>query len=273
MPATSIEINQQPLAVSREIALPIIALGSGITVAAVLRILHNVAIVTYASCPRSDFVQSSRWCQSLPNSVNLRPDNFQSILEVLPLPKAVLLPCSDDWLRAVADLPADLAERFPSSVAGPSVEKIIDKFRFSQLLDSLRIPHPHTCVIESIDQLEEIKNIEGAILKPLSSVEFSTRYGVKGYIVESREQALQFLQKLDLPILIQEFVPGPPETGYFLDGFRDRTGHIRALFARRRMRMYPPKISAVPRPIHVRMRRYCFQGARSSLRTTSSYFL
>jgi predicted ATP-grasp superfamily ATP-dependent carboligase len=83
---------------------------------------------------------------------------------------------------------------------------------------------------------------EGAILKPLSSVDFASRHGVKGYLVENRRQAFDLIDQLELPIMLQEFIPGPPDSGYFLDGFRDRTGRITALFGRRRLRMYPQKL-------------------------------
>jgi predicted ATP-grasp superfamily ATP-dependent carboligase len=83
---------------------------------------------------------------------------------------------------------------------------------------------------------------EGAILKPLSSVDFAGRHGVKGYFVENRQQAVEALKIIDPPIMLQEFIPGPPTAGYFLDGFRDRSGRITALFARRRLRMYPAKL-------------------------------
>ena len=39
--------------------------------------------------------------------------------------------------------------------------------------------------------------------------------------------------------MLQEYVPGPPTAHYFVDGFVDRTGVVRALFARRRIRMFP----------------------------------
>jgi predicted ATP-grasp superfamily ATP-dependent carboligase len=119
---------------------------------------------------------------------------------------------------------------------------MVDKWKFSQLLRSLRIPHPQTRILSSPTEFDEITGVEGAILKPLSSVEFAVKYGVKGYIAESREQSRLLLRGLEFPILVQEFVPGPPEAGYFLEGFRDRKGEIKGLFARRRLRMFPPML-------------------------------
>ena len=41
-------------------------------------------------------------------------------------------------------------------------------------------------------------------------------------------------------MVLQEYIPGPPTNHYFIDGFIDRTGVVRALFARQRLRMSPP---------------------------------
>jgi predicted ATP-grasp superfamily ATP-dependent carboligase len=47
---------------------------------------------------------------------------------------------------------------------------------------------------------------------------------------------------LEFPILLQEFIPGPPDAGYFLEGFVDRRGQMSALVGRRRLRMYPASV-------------------------------
>jgi predicted ATP-grasp superfamily ATP-dependent carboligase len=225
-------------------APPVIALGGGITMAGVMSVLRRCGIQFYALCPESDFVRSSRWYRPLElQHADPRPEQLEAILETLSLPDAVLLPCSDDWLRAVAALPSRIAARFPSSTPGlHNVETMVDKWKFSQLLSSLRIPHPQTRILSSAAEFDQLADVEGAILKPLSSVEFAAKYGVKGYIAETREQARSLLPRLEFPILVQEFIPGPPDAGYFLDGFRDRKGEIKALFARRRLRMFPPRL-------------------------------
>jgi len=41
-------------------------------------------------------------------------------------------------------------------------------------------------------------------------------------------------------MMLQEYIPGPPSNHYFIDGFVDRFGVVRALFARQRLRMSPP---------------------------------
>jgi predicted ATP-grasp superfamily ATP-dependent carboligase len=225
--------------------LPVLALGGGITLAAVLNVLRQRGLPYYALCAPSDFVSRSRWYRPLPTALaSPGPADLAPFLDSLELESAVLLPCSDDWLRAVAALPEALAKRFPSSLSRPSVDVLTDKWRFARLLDRLGVPHPRTALISSRERLLALPDslFQGAILKPLYSVDFASKYGVKGYLVENRQQAVEILAKIEFPIMLQEFIPGPPTTGYFLDGFRDRRGRITALFARQRLRMHPAKL-------------------------------
>jgi D-aspartate ligase len=241
-------------------APPVLALGGGITLAAVLNILHRNGLPYYALCPPGDFVRLSRWYRPLTTRL-LRPapSDLEHLLTTLELESAFLLPCSDDWLRAVAQLPASLADRFPSNTPWSCVDVLTDKWRFAELLRRLDIPHPRTQLITSQEALSSAPDscFEGAILKPLSSVTFSGRYGVKGYVVQNRREADQFLRQVDLPIMLQELIPGPPTAGYFLDGYRDRTGRVAALLGRQRLRMHPAQlgnstlVESVPlRPLH-----------------------
>ena len=236
-PYVSANVRPQPL--------PVIALGGGVTLTAALNVLRQSEIPSYALCPQTDFVQHSRWYRALPTALpNPGPNDLQVLLESLEIESAVLLPCSDDWLRAVATLPASLARRFPSSTSRSCVELLTDKWRFAALLERFGVPRPRTQLISSREQFDHLpdSHFAGAILKPLSSVDFACRHGVKGYLVGNRREAANLVNQLELPIMLQEFIPGPPHAGYFLDGFRDRTGRITALFGRQRLRMYPQKL-------------------------------
>jgi predicted ATP-grasp superfamily ATP-dependent carboligase len=221
-------------------------LGGGITAAAVLALLARADVPTYTVAPVADFVRKSRWYRSLPAS---KPepsvDNTEKFLRQLPLERAVLMPCSDDWALAVAALPDDLKLRFPCS--GPSFEttsSFIDKWQFAQTLEREGIPHPHTQLIRSFTELSDLPKdrFTSAILKPLSSVEFARKHGVKGFVVGSQDEALRAMTKAEFPIMLQEFIPGAPSSGYFLDGFVERSGRVSGLLARRRLRMSPPKL-------------------------------
>ena len=226
------------------------------TVAAVLTLLAQAGIRSYTVCSPSDFVRRSRWYRKLPSASTPSSDNLAELLEKLPMERAILMPCSDDWLSAVAALPPSLAARFPSS--GPlssTIKVLVDKWSFAQLLDQQAVPHPRTHLIDSLAHLAKLPadEFQGAILKPLCSVDFSSKYGVKGFVVESQNEALRIMADLEFPIMLQEFIPGPPTNGYFLDGFVDRDARVCGLLARQRLRMSPPKLGNSTLMVSVRL--------------------
>jgi len=225
---------------------PIIAIGGGVTLVAVLQVLHRAKIAAYAVCPEGDFAVHSRFYRPPPGWFPyLAPRDLPRLLTNLSFESAVLLPCSDDWLSAVADLPEGLASRFPSSLAAAAVlEAFVNKWHFAQILQREKLPHPKTQLITSTKQTDSMPNedFQGRLLKPLCSEDFSRKYGVKGFLVDSRAEVVHSMKRLSFPILLQEFIPGPATAHYFLDGFIDRQGRTCALFARRRLRMSPPKL-------------------------------
>lgn len=225
--------------------LPVIALGEGITLAQVLNLLADAGIPRYVVCPESDSLRYSRWYRELPHTTTLTPASLADDLDQLPIERAVLLPCSDDWTQAVGRLPADLARRFPSSTPTvDAIESLVNKWRFAQVLQREGLPHPRTRLVTSYEELGSLPDSEfrSSLLKPLFSSIFSAKHRAKGYMPEAQEDALQFMANKEFPIMLQEFIPGPPTAAYMLDGFIDRNGRICGMVARRRLRQFPPQL-------------------------------
>src|SRR5215467_1323563 len=185
------------------IAPPVIAMGSGVTLTAVLRLLHRSGIPAFAVSTPNDFSNHSRWYRVLPGGEQLRPSGLKGWLDHLDLDGAVLLPCADDWVAATAALPDETARRFPSSVASLKViETLVNKWKFARLLQQERLPHPDTRLLNSLEEMESLpeRAFQQYILKPLSSVAFSQKYGVKGFMIRTREDARQAMQHVPFPI-------------------------------------------------------------------------
>ena len=225
-------------------SIPALVFGVGVTLTGVLRILGQAGVRVYAVCDRADIATRSRWYEPPPggDTSTVAPEDLADFLRTCELPRAVLIPCSDDWARAVASLPPALANKFKSSCPSADViDTLVDKWKFSCLLDEVGIPHPRTQLVHSAELLQQLPELafRGSFLKPLSSAEFARKHGVKGFTVGSRTEALSLLGVLDLPVMLQEYIPGPPTAHYFVEGFRDRTGEICGLLARQRLRMFP----------------------------------
>lgn len=224
----------------------VLALGSGITVLGVLRTLSkaNADVFTLPDIDR--FTRLSRWYKASPNGLaGMKPDTLAQSLESLPVP-TVLMPCSDLWVRTVAALPADVRQRYPASIAPlKALDLLVDKARFGAALDRLQLPHPVTRLMKSVEDLEVFSDdvLESSFLKPVHSQQFFARFGVKAFRIGDRSNAQDRLRECveaGFQMVLQEYIPGPPTNHYFIDGFIDRNSVVRAMFARRRLRMSPP---------------------------------
>ena len=158
----------------------------------------------------------------------------------------VLIPPTDEWALAVARLPAELAARFPSSLAPlDSLEALIDKGRFATVLKELGVPHPRTVRLGAEDSPDRLpaEAFANAFLKPCNSMAFRRRFGVKGLHFKTPAEAMARaadVREAGLEALLQEYVPGPPSHHFMVEGFVDRTGRVCGRFVRQRLRMHPP---------------------------------
>lgn len=226
---------------------PVLILGTGVTALGVQRSLAQRRIPFYTLGHADHLLGRSRFTRPPPSSWGLpTEDGLDAWLSTLDLERAVLFPCSDSSCTEVSALPAELAKRFVSSVPGvETLVKLVDKAAFRRTMAELDVPHPMTVRGDEMGSLERLprERLEHFFLKPRDSQRFFSRYGVKGVRVPSLEAASDELTRLNIPaeeMLMQEYIPGPPSHHYFIDGFLDRSGTYRSVFARQRLRMAPP---------------------------------
>ena len=58
--------------------------------------------------------------------------------------------------------------------------------------------------------------------------------------IEEARRRLREIIAAGMSVVLQEYIPGPCSEHHFVDGYVDRAGRVKALFARRRLRIYPP---------------------------------
>lgn len=229
-------------------SVPALVFGVGVTALAAVRALGRCGIPTHFVTDHPGVIAHSRWFRRPPESAGIchDPSELPRYLESLPFERAVLMPCSDGWARAVAGLEAPLSGRFPASVPRADViDALVDKGNLARLLDDAGVPHPRTVRADSVESLESLPDaaFEGAFLKPCDSERFMARYGVKALRATDRADAMRLASDAlrdGCAVLLQEYIPGSSSAHYFVDGFIDSRGRVCGLFARRRLRMYPP---------------------------------
>lgn len=225
--------------------------GAHITGLAVLRALGRAGIPAFVAGGGTSLVARSRWYRPAPGPPPPEEPSAAPLaeyLERLPHARAVLFPCSDTWAAAVAALPPDVAERFPGvAPSAHAVDTLTRKDRFAVAARRLCVAIPRTLPVWGPEDLEALSDDElpHFFLKPIDSQHFTARFGLKGLPLGTRAEAAAHITRLaaeDVPMVLQEFIPGPATAHVFLDGYVDRHGDIRGCLARRRLRMNPPEL-------------------------------
>ncbi|MGH7655328.1 MAG: hypothetical protein ACREN6_11765 [Gemmatimonadaceae bacterium] len=227
---------------------PVLVFGSGLTTLGTIRLLASAGLKPFVVSDTPGMVAKSRWYRPAPRSTSSENprDNLPAWLDGLPLQRAILLACSDEWALRVARCADAFRERFPTSIASPAVlETLIDKSRLATVLTELGLPQPRTTPLDLSTKLADIPDsaLAGVFIKPRESTPFFRRFQVKGFHVTSRAdlgQRLEELAKLGIAVELQEYIPGPPTNYFYVEGFIDRSGQMPALFTRQRLRMDPP---------------------------------
>jgi predicted ATP-grasp superfamily ATP-dependent carboligase len=228
-------------------AQPVLVFGAWHTVLGAIRCLRRAGYAPLVATDPGQMVRRSRFFRAAPPSRHgADPQrDLAAYLKGLPFERAVLLPCSDEWTHAISRIPPELSDRFPASVAQPSVlERLVDKWHLAEAMRDAGLPHPRTVSLNASTNPADIPDeiLCGAFIKPRDSSRFQREFGVKAFHVSSRVQLaerLAIIAPTGMKVELQEYIPGPASNHYFVDGFVDRMGRPTGLFARRRLRMYP----------------------------------
>ena len=97
------------------------------------------------------------------------------------------------------------------------------------------MPHPRTLNPADVE-LTDVAAILGfpLFIRPVQSLPFFTRFGRKGFTAHTLQELRQYLhvaEQHQMPVLLQEIIPGPGEYGYSMRGYLDRRFQVMALMA------------------------------------------
>ena len=225
--------------------VPAIVVGQTVTALGTLRSLARVGIDAFTVTEPDEIVRRSRWYKPIPGYENLRPEELKNWLPNLDIERAVLFPCSDHAVWQASMIAESTEEQISMSVAPTrTLETLVDKGKFATVLEQIDVPRPRTWILDDGRIPESVPEhiFSNAFLKPVDSQSFIKQFGVKAKRVESGNEAATELQRINdhgYSVLLQEYIPGPANRHFFVDGFVDRHHAVKALFARQRLRMHP----------------------------------
>jgi predicted ATP-grasp superfamily ATP-dependent carboligase len=251
--AASAVVAMNPVALDEASArLPVVVLSGGVTALGVMRAFGRRGITTYVHPDTPEYIRHSRWYRPLPTGKHTQyggPHSAVSLRDALErsgIEQAFLCACSDDWNRAVAELAGLSGDRFLSVVPTPAaLDQLQDKGHLAALLQRVGVPMPLTRLVRGEDDVADLPQSSETFyfLKPTDSQRFLAQFGTKGMRVPTPADARRRLREVvaaGLSVVLQEYIPGSSAEHYFIDGYISRSGEAMALFARRRLRIYPP---------------------------------
>jgi D-aspartate ligase len=157
--------------------------------------------------------------------------------------KAVLFPCLDEWVFAVARHASELGEYFILPFSDhETVERILDKNLLYRKCEERGIPIPRTFYVGEQSPEQIAREISyPCIVKPALQREFTNEFGEKVLRAETREDFLALCERAaHHPLLAQEIVGTGVDSFYSLCSYIGRDGQAKGVFVGRKLEQYPP---------------------------------
>ena len=228
--------------------IPALVFGGGSTTGlGAIRSLGRAGVPVYYMDEKKSEAVYSKYCKKyfIFPKIGHNKDELKKVLLKLQnvLGDAVLFPASDSYAIYLSDLIDELNGYYLPAPKKEVIEILINKRRFYESLMK-KIPHPTTYFPENLEGVKRIsKDISYPIfIKPYFSQPFSERFHKKGFVANSERELLEYfalMRRVEVHVMIQEIILGPPTDHIFLDGYADRDSNPKAFFARRRLRMWP----------------------------------
>lgn len=203
----------------------------------VIRALGMMKIpITAVHYNKSDIGFLSRYVKSSvhsPNPVTKKKEFIEFLLELgKKKNKPLLIPANDETLVAVAEHKRELDKVYIVGCTDyETVRKFINKEETYWIAEEINIPVPKSFYIDSLEQLENIKDKFSfpILIKPSNSHLYVKKFGRKMTLVSTMaelEYHLEAAWKNNLSVMIQEYIPGEETKGYNFNSYRFSDGTI-----------------------------------------------
>lgn len=157
--------------------------------------------------------------------------------------KAMLVPCLDEWVFAVARNRAELEEFFVLPFSDLEIiDRILDKNLLYHKCEERGIPIPRTFYVGEQTPDEIASQIEfPCIVKPALQREFTNEFGEKVFRANDRREFLDLCGRASHhSLLAQEIVGAGTDSFYSLCSYVGRDRQPKGLFVGRKLEQYPP---------------------------------
>jgi D-aspartate ligase len=198
---------------------------------------------------------------------------IQALLDIGPrFHGSVLFPMFDSTLVACSRHKESLSEHYRVAAEDWEVTRVyLEKARTAKLAASLDIPRPLTTAVGSAEDAQKCaERLQPPyIVKPDRTHEFQAEFGSKMFAVETFDDlqiAMRRCLDADIPVMVQEFIPGVPSDGAVYAGYFDN-GEPLAETTHEKVRDGPP-VYGSPRVVISRHIPEIVDPARQLMRAT-----
>ncbi|MDK2979981.1 MAG: D-aspartate ligase [Chloroflexota bacterium] len=156
--------------------------------------------------------------------------------------KGVLFLTDDNYLKALSQNKAALEPYYHFTFPDYDVlEPLMDKRRQYRLADELGIATPRSLQVEKVEDLSKwAKDAYPVLVKGVSGKDFYHHYHKQVLVFQTQAELEAMLaDKPDIPVLLQELIPGGEENLYTAGIYMNEAGEAKAVFTGRKLRQYP----------------------------------
>ena len=209
---------------------------------------HGVPVVYLDSEPRS-MVRHSRYIRQRLPCPSPSESEAQFVAALLAFGsqvdrKMVIIPTSDSAVLSLAKHRSELERFYHLPVPSfETVNRLVNKKLFYQMLAEMGIPHPRTCFPRSLTELASMAREMDCpyMIKPALSHRFQAEFRKKCFVVNSARDldgAVRGLENRNLEVMLQEIVPGKRVFTYL--AYLDRSSEPLAVCGWEKVRNSPP---------------------------------
>lgn len=166
---------------------------------------------------------------------------------------------SDDWMDLIGEHEQDFRQKaFIPQSPWRKLSSLYNKKYLYRIAERYGIPYPKTKEFDTLSKFDinDLNLTPPFIVKPQETVaqNILNEKGIHSYHrtqkFETAEEMMEWVRllrdnEIDLPILIQEFIPGSAETLYTLTSYSDENGDMLAGSVGHKLRQFPPEAGRI----------------------------
>lgn len=226
---------------------PALVIGSGVNALGVIRNLGKEKIQVYCVSDNKGEATYSKYCKGYFIVPKIEKNQEKTIEFINRFSahmkcKVVVFPTSDVSILNLAAARKEINKNVIVPCKLEIINNIINKIDFYKSLKKENVPHPKTFFLDNQINVDTFEMTYPVFVKPYISQNFTKKFGKKGFVAHNSEELKKYLhivKKLEIGVIIQEIIQGTAQNHFFIDGFLDIKSQQKALFARKRLRMWP----------------------------------